>query len=435
MPAPASTMRRVVSPIGEILLREEDGKTISDFHILRAGDWVHEWYGDMHIDETTFDEMLANFDGPGRRPIDYNHGSAHPSTPEEGKAAGWIQSLTKRGADDLWAVVEWTQKAVEYITAGEYKFASAQFDLNARSEHEPPVELGAKLWAVALCIQPWIPGLTPVALAAGVEIPVFYRPAKPSPRRTAMNEVRIREILGLSAGIAVTEEHQRLALAKMDEMMTEAQGHMDALMGLMKEMAANTNDAEMAKASKPDEFTTIAASRIIVPKTEHTRLLARAAKADELERTTDGKILLTAVEHADLKAGAAAGAQAAKELHENKVTAAIDDAIRLRKVLPVERPALQKTGLRDLAELTAMLAARPENMVLPKGERGSDTDPTQAMGAQVDAFLLTRETELVKEGQSRDRAYSLAIREARAKFSRDVIQAWEYRPLDAQAAD
>ncbi len=58
--------------------------------------------------------------------IDYEHQSL-VDPPVAAPAAGWIKRLVDKGADGVWAVVEWTEKARQYIANKEYKYVSPVF--------------------------------------------------------------------------------------------------------------------------------------------------------------------------------------------------------------------------------------------------------------------------------------------------------------------
>lgn len=53
--------------------------------------------------------------------IDYEHQTL---SGKEAPAAGWIKRLINKGAEGVWAVVEWTERAKAYLTAKEYRYLS-----------------------------------------------------------------------------------------------------------------------------------------------------------------------------------------------------------------------------------------------------------------------------------------------------------------------
>jgi phage I-like protein len=94
--------------------------------------------------------------------IDYEHQTiADP--PVEAPAAGWIKKLVNRGAEGIWAVIEWTEKAKQYIANREYRYVSPVF-LKRISDNRV---IG--LINVALTNQPNIDGMVPLANKLGFE--------------------------------------------------------------------------------------------------------------------------------------------------------------------------------------------------------------------------------------------------------------------------
>ena len=408
----------------------------SDIQVLRTGEF--DYHGRrLSITADVLDEMVENFKGPGVLPVDYNHGSGMAFDPESGKAAGWIEKLFRKGKDELWCSVEWTDQGAAYIEAGEYRYTSAEFQIDATSTEEPFAKIGAVLHAVALCNQPFVEGMAPVMLAAGIEIPPFFRPAlSPSPRRTAMNEARIREILGLSADIAVTEEHRNTALSKLDEQLTTSRAETAGIVAAAEATDAAGVVATLKAAPEAGKVIALGAGRVIVSKVEHERLTARAAKADELERTTDGKVLLTAAEHGKLVANAASGADASRKLFAKEVDDLIETGTRDGRYGANLHASLRDIGMRDVDEADAP-ALREKNLkqlrasieAHAKGtisftQAGQDGDPGQA--TEIGAFIQERETAHLAAKRTATEAISLAHRDAEAKFGKAAFERYQY---------
>ena len=119
--------------------------------------------------------------------VDYEH-QTHNSAQngQPAPAAGWITDLSAE-TDGLYAAVEWTPRAREYIRAGEYRFISPTFAFDRKS--------GAvlDLLSAALTNYPALDGMQPAQ-------------AKRAPAGTgegdAMNEImlaHLRTVLGLAA--------------------------------------------------------------------------------------------------------------------------------------------------------------------------------------------------------------------------------------------
>jgi phage I-like protein len=75
----------------------------------------------FEVDEASLSSMVAAFRSRGvDLVIDYEHQSLQG---ERAPAAGWIKDLEAR-PDGLWARVEWTRQAQEYLLSKEYRYFS-----------------------------------------------------------------------------------------------------------------------------------------------------------------------------------------------------------------------------------------------------------------------------------------------------------------------
>jgi phage I-like protein len=85
--------------------------------------------------------------------IDYEHQTLQGV---EAPAAGWIKKLINKGEEGIWAGVEWTERAKQYIANKEYKYVSPVF-LKRISDNKV-----VRLINVALTNQPNIDGMVPL---------------------------------------------------------------------------------------------------------------------------------------------------------------------------------------------------------------------------------------------------------------------------------
>jgi phage I-like protein len=114
----------------------------------------------FEVDPESLAELVQAFSGRGTDlVIDYEHQSLKGG---QAPAAGWIKDLEVR-EDGLWAKVEWTNQAEEYITRREYRYFSPVLRLDPESRR--PQEL----MNVALTNVPAIRGLTPLVAKWGGE--------------------------------------------------------------------------------------------------------------------------------------------------------------------------------------------------------------------------------------------------------------------------
>ena len=96
-----------------------------EFQVLPFGTVEIEGEADAFVDEEAMDSIIAEFERRGNdMVIDYEHQTL---TGDEAPAAGWLRKFVKKGSEGLWAVVEWTEKAKEYLTKKEYRYFSPVF--------------------------------------------------------------------------------------------------------------------------------------------------------------------------------------------------------------------------------------------------------------------------------------------------------------------
>lgn len=137
------------------------------FEVMKTGRWIYKGEP-LEITSTILANIADNFNkvkpkAPTKMVIDYNHGSAGGDNPEAGKAAGWIHHLYVDN-DILYAYPEWTETAKDYISKKEYRYASAEIDMDYHDK-EKGNPVGATLLAVALTNRPFIEGQEAIALA------------------------------------------------------------------------------------------------------------------------------------------------------------------------------------------------------------------------------------------------------------------------------
>lgn len=155
---------------GEFVLSEDDMKTVIEEFGSHANDMV----------------------------IDYEHQSC---AGVEAPAAGWITSLLNKGKEGLWAVVEWTPRAREYLAGREYRYLSPVF-LKRASDNRVVRLLGA-----ALTNTPAIDGMVPV-----VNKNQGSRTQRPGKEVNAMT--KFLSALGLTAGSSEEEALKALEALK-----------------------------------------------------------------------------------------------------------------------------------------------------------------------------------------------------------------------------
>jgi phage I-like protein len=113
------------------------------------------------VDAASLDSMVAAFQSRGiDLVIDYEHQSLNG---ERAPAAGWIKHLEARG-DGLWARVDWTKQAAEYLAQREYRYFSPVLRL------DPETRRPMALMHVGLTNVPAINHLPPLVARWGGEV-------------------------------------------------------------------------------------------------------------------------------------------------------------------------------------------------------------------------------------------------------------------------
>ena len=185
----------------ELVQLAEDAAN-SVIQILRTGDFHHKRYGQFHITSEVMDSMIANFPGPDRIPLDYNHGSLD-ANPDRSKAAGWIKRIFREDSEDgqprLMAEVGFTEQARRHVGDGEFRYISPEFTFN-RLNTQTGAQQGPTLLAAALTNRPFLQHMMPITLNEGGWI------------EEQMKESELAEI-SLSEKVEATIEEQSAKLA------------------------------------------------------------------------------------------------------------------------------------------------------------------------------------------------------------------------------
>ena len=98
------------------------GGVPEEFLLLPYGEIEAEDVGRLLVDEESMRSIVSHFNRRGLDMIiDYEHQSLRKA---DALPAGWIKRLINKGSEGLWAVVEWTEKATNYLMKGEYRYFS-----------------------------------------------------------------------------------------------------------------------------------------------------------------------------------------------------------------------------------------------------------------------------------------------------------------------
>ncbi|MGD0278111.1 MAG: phage protease [Smithella sp.] len=141
--------------------KDLNGIVPKEIQVIPYGIKVNTPKGPFTCDEESAAAIIADFEAhKNQMVIDYEHQTLQGT---EAPAAGWITQLIDKGKDGIWAVVNWTEKAKQYLINKEYKYVSpvvAQRKLDSKI---------VRLINVALTNQPNIDGMVPLVNKAGLD--------------------------------------------------------------------------------------------------------------------------------------------------------------------------------------------------------------------------------------------------------------------------
>lgn len=137
------------SEIGEI----DENK--AEIQIVPVGEWDHKKYGKVTITDEDCVAAVEEFNAGERTEIQMNYDH------KEGKASGWMKKLIHRAGIGIFAVAKYTDKAIEMIKSGEYKYISPEIFTNWKAK------TGDRSWRLriggaALTNRPFFEGMQPI---------------------------------------------------------------------------------------------------------------------------------------------------------------------------------------------------------------------------------------------------------------------------------
>jgi len=132
----------------------EEPPVPAEFQVFPRGLVEIEGAEPFLVDDSAMDRAIERFRARGLdMVIDYEH---QTEGGDRAPAAGWIKRLENRADRGLWAVVEWTERAREYLARREYRYFSPVFLVS-----KEPREL-SELLRVALTNAPRLNRIKPI---------------------------------------------------------------------------------------------------------------------------------------------------------------------------------------------------------------------------------------------------------------------------------
>ncbi len=167
--------------LSEIKLAD-GAKDIGKVQLLKAGKYKQWEATFLEITSEMLSKMKLNFDNMVKKidlAIDYSHNAYD-------EAAGWIKSVSlENNGSELWCEVEWTEDAKEKILNKEFRYLSADFDLDYE-DNETGVKHGVTLNGGGLTNRPFVKGMS--AILNEISVTIDKNPEKIDDIRRILND-------------------------------------------------------------------------------------------------------------------------------------------------------------------------------------------------------------------------------------------------------
>jgi len=180
-----------------LLVKEIPGVP-SEFQVLPYGEVsILKRKRPAKLDEAGMESIVASFNARGNdMVIDYEHQTEMGT---QAPAAGWIKQIVARGREGLWVVVEWTDRAKEYLKNKEYRYFSPVMWVSDKTNKVVGLE------HVALTNDPAINNLKPIMAKKHM---LFGH----DPNKEEENMDKLIEMLKLAAGTPADKVEEGVAL-------------------------------------------------------------------------------------------------------------------------------------------------------------------------------------------------------------------------------
>lgn len=304
-------MQRFAFPI--LIARERKelsfAETPKEIHVIPVGKWDHPAYGEMEITDEDIAEFEQNFKDGIRRDLPITLGHDNGMSGGELPAAAWFKNVYARAGKGLYAEIEWTEKGIEAIKKGEYKYFSPEF----YTKYEDPETrrvYNNVLVGGALTNKPYFKELDPVASFSEPKI---------------INQFNLNENMDLQTILAkkveeLTAEEKAFVIEHKAELTAEQTEAFKSVLGETEtaEQKADREKAEADAKAKADADAAAAAQA------EADRV---AAEKQASEKNKGKMVTMSEAEANILRANADKGAQAFAELEKMRVAAEVSKLV------------------------------------------------------------------------------------------------------------
>jgi hypothetical protein len=262
-----------------------------------------------------------------------------PQKPGDGISAGWITELALReNGEQLWGLVEWTDRAAGYIENKEYQFVSPSFVRD--HTHKDGRKIGTTLLAAAITNHPFLEGMQALTLGtpalAGVHLHAALRDLVAAP---------VVNLAELGQHVSFLPDAERTP-----ELTDEERGQT-----FVVKTTIGDGDNQFMRLARLDgtEFGWFRMNQLA------------PAPAQEAERTTEEKTMLDTTKTTDIEQKAAAFL---RRLPKDYTAA---DVVNLSRQYPDEGEAYRLAGI-GATQVEATPVPTPINLSVREGETFDD---------------------------------------------------------------
>lgn len=219
-----------VTPVGHF--------TPSDGREIKVPSW--------HIDQAVATKVIERFHArKNKRVVDYEHQTLlKEENGQPAPAAGWYQELEWREGQGLFAKVQLTARAAQYIADGEYQYFSPVFLYHPTTGDVLDVQMGA------LTNAPAIDGMQELSLRAAASFGCFDEPSEETP----VNPLLLAVCAALGLADTTTEEQAVAALSAFNADLRKLLGQDDKANGEAVLAACTGLKAKAATNVDPSKF-------------------------------------------------------------------------------------------------------------------------------------------------------------------------------------
>jgi len=351
----------------------EGGGIKAKVQICRTGKFLGHPQYPFEMDDDFLAAIKVNFDRfKNELAFDYGHDSVWNMG---FLASGWGRALSlERSGNSMMCDVAWTQRAAEFIRAGEYKYISPVI-IHHTTDPFTAEDIGPSIWTVALVNSPFLPDMDPVQAGKLLNSARKKRDDAPPHRVWAVPESVVLALAGHPINTSPP-----------------------APAGNVPSVPASAPAPEPPPAPVPEDSTTASSEEDEMPTIPKSVLakynLPEDATEDDLNKAIDEeKQALSTLrsEHEELKKDSEKALALAEEFknreqakREKEAKDMVERYIAAGRITPASRERAEKMALADLDSFHEVYGKpdEPGQAVVPMGDVASPEAQDQAASSQ-----------------------------------------------------